>query len=47
MAMLGMTHSAKNIVGLNHILEMVPGEADKNPKRILDSGFTPILFMIS
>jgi len=47
MVLLGMTHSAKNIVGLNHILEMVPMEADKNPKRILDSGFIPIKYIIS
>jgi hypothetical protein len=47
MVLLGTTHSAKNIVGLNHILEMVPGEADKNPEGILARGLTPILYVIS
>jgi hypothetical protein len=46
MVILGTTHSAKNIVVLNHILEMVPGDADKNPSSILAQGLTPILLLV-
>lgn len=47
MVILGTTHSAKNIVVLNHILEMVPGDVDKSPSAILGQGLTPILYIIS
>jgi len=47
MVILGTTHSAKNIVVLNHILEMVPADADKNQRGILAQGLTPIKFLIN
>lgn len=47
MVILGMTHSSKNIVGLNHILEMTPGQIDKNPKEMIKKGLTPIKYVTS
>jgi hypothetical protein len=47
MVILGMTHSSKNIVSLNHILEMTPGQIDKNPKEMLSKGLTPIIYFTS
>ena len=47
MVILGMTHSSKNIVSLNHILEMTPGQQDKNPKEMLSQGLTPIKYFTS
>ena len=47
MIILGMTHSAKNIVSLNHIMEMIPQQADKKPLEILGQGLVPIKLMIN